>query len=280
LKSERGRVKTNLDKIIAKINAKKNGHCRINHLQGWRDYLEDGDLAFSPQDLHEALKDTISIIPYPKLLYPRKKNYFTAINQDARFRPEEALERFITLSNSKNYCNQFPLRIPKEYSDIFIMNDDSRHILVELKSWESDNSPLYAIVESIKNLFLYRTIRRENIPYHQDFKCFNDADIIVLAPRSYYQYYDLIEEIDDSVVYHNRHLDVLSRTLSYLGIEFDTKITFMMLNLKKEVFLEHCKKCKNYKEKNGKKITYIFDEDALPELARNKWELLVSSDMR
>jgi len=280
LKSERGRVKTNLDKIIAKINAKKNGHCRINHLQGWRDYLEDGDLAFSPQDLHEALKDTISIIPYPKLLYPRKKNYFTAINQDARFRPEEALERFITLSNSKNYCNQFPLRIPKEYSDIFIMNDDSRHILVELKSWESDNSPLYAIVESIKNLFLYRTIRRENIPYHQDFKCFNDADIIVLAPRSYYQYYDLIEEIDDSVVYHNRHLDVLSRTLSYLGIEFDTKITFIMLNLKKEVFLEHCKKCKNYKEKNGKKITYIFDEDALPELARNKWELLVSSDMR
>ena len=280
MKSERGRVKTNLDKIIAKINAKKNGHCRINHLQGWRDYLEDGDLAFSPQDLHEALKDTISIIPYPKLLYPRKKNYFTAINQDARFRPEEALERFITLSNSKNYCNQFPLRIPKEYSDIFIMNDDSRHILVELKSWESDNSPLYAIVESIKNLFLYRTIRRENIPYHQDFKCFNDADIIVLAPRSYYQYYDLIEEIDDSVVYHNRHLDVLSRTLSYLGIEFDTKITFIMLNLKKEVFLEHCKKCKNYKEKNGKKITYIFDEDALPELARNKWELLVSSDMR
>ena len=275
MKRERKRVKTNLDKIIAKINARKNDYCRISNLQGWRDYLEDGDIAFTPKDLDEALKSIISINPHPKLLYPRKKNNFTAISQDERFRPEEALERFITLSNSKNYCNQFPLRIPKEYSDIFIMNDDSRHILVELKSWESDNSPLYAIVESIKNLFLYRTIRRENIPYHQDFKCFNDADIIVLAPRSYYQYYDLIEEIDDSVVYHNRHIDVLSRTLNYLGSEFDTKIIFMMLNLKEEDFLEHCKKCKNYKEKNGKKITYIFDEDALPELARDEWEPLI-----
>ena len=275
MKRERKRVKTNLDKIIAKINARKNDYCRISNLQGWRDYLEDGDMAFTPKDLDEALKNIISIKPHPKLLYPRKKNNFTAISQDERFRPEEALERFITLSNSKNFCNQFPLRIPKEYSDIFIINDDSRHILVELKSWESDNSPLYAIVESIKNLFLYRTIRRENIPYHQDFKRFNDADIIVLAPRSYYQFYDLIEEIDDSVVYHNRHIDVLSRTLNYLGSEFDTKIIFMMLNLKEEDFLEHCKKCKNYKEKNGKKITYIFDEDALPELARDEWEPLI-----
>jgi len=271
-------MKTLLDEIILKLDARKNGYCRITHLKGWREYLEDGDMVFTPHDLHESLLQIINRNP-PRgemLLYPRKKNNFTVISGDKPGKPEEALERFITLSNPGNYYNQFPLRGRRESSDIAILNNVSKHVLIELKPWHSNNSPLYALIESLKNLITYRTFRVKNINYHRNFIHFNEADLNLLAPMSYYQDYCLIDSSGSPIL---SNVQVVKTSLDDLSAEFKSDITFLVLPLEESLFYERCRKaCDKYKMTNRKETIYIREEDAMPELKRDKWQLLVSSN--
>jgi len=267
-----------LDEVIFRLNTEKNGYCRVTHKKGWLEFLEDGDLVFAPHDLHEVLIQVFdSMRPRGEmLLYPRKCGNFTVTSKNKPYRKEEALERFITASNSGSYCNQFPIRGRKESSDIAIINEDSRHELIELKPWRSGNSPLYAVIESLKNLIGYRTIKDKSIKHHKNFKSFLDVDLIVLAPQSYYQYYKLI---DDSGERLENGLKVFKKTLKELGSEFKTKISLMILPLSVESFDEKCQAvCKKYKKTTGQEIICISESDFISELARDNWVSLESSD--
>jgi len=156
------------------------------------------------------------------------------------------------------------------------LNDDSKHLLIELKPWRSKNSPLYALVESLKNLIEYRTIKENNIPYHRDFKHFNEADLIILAPESYYQDYGLIDKPEAPII---SKLQILKRSVDELSAEFKTNISFMMLPLEEEAFYDRCRTvCKKYKKTTGLERIDIQESDSIPELAKDKWQLLVSSD--
>ena len=271
-------MKNVLNEVISKLKTKKNNYCRIVHRKGWLEYLKDGDMVFTPHDLHQGLKDIVDTMrPQGEmLLCPRKKNKFTVTSKDKPFRPEEALERFITLSNPHNYCNQFPLRGRKESSDIAILNENSRHVLIELKPFHSGNSPLYALVESLKNLIEYRTIKDKKIKYHNDFNHFNEADLIVLAPMSYYQDYCLIDSSGSPIT---SNLQTVKRSLDALSAEFKTDISFMVLPLEEYLFYERCQSvCGKYKTTKGLESISIQDDDAMTELKRDKWQLLVSSE--
>jgi len=266
-----------LKEVIAKLKTKKNKYCRITHRKGWSEYLKDGDMVFTPHDLHQILIEIVDLMR-PRgemLLCPRKKTNFTVTDKDKPCRVEEALERFITLSNADNFCNQFPLRGRKESSDIAILNENSRHVLIELKPFQSGNTPLYAMLESLKNLVEYRTIKEKKIKYHNDFKQFHEADLIVLAPVSYYQDYCLIDSSGSSIT---NHLQTVKRSLDDLSAEFKTDLSFMVLPLDESLFYDRCRIiCGKYKKTRELESIDIRVDDAMPELKRDKWQLLVSS---
>ncbi len=149
-------MKDILREVISRLHSHKNGYCRITHKQGWLGYLQDGDLVFTLQELHQTLRkviDSDQMRPKGnKLFCLRRKYNFTIKADKAPYRTEEALERFIAVSNADNFYNQIPIGGGKESIDIGIKENDSKFTFVELKPWSSTNPPFYAVIESLKNL--------------------------------------------------------------------------------------------------------------------------------
>jgi len=52
-------MKDILKEVVSRLHSHKNGYCRIIHKRGWLEYLKDGDLGFTLQELHQALRAVI-----------------------------------------------------------------------------------------------------------------------------------------------------------------------------------------------------------------------------
>ncbi len=265
-----------LKEVISRLKSEKNRYCKIRHKRGWLDFLKDGDLVFSPSELKRTLKETIdqeNCRPKgSKLFRLRKRCQFTIMTDKTPYRTEEALERFIIASNAENLFNQIPIGGGKESIDIGIRENDSEFAFVELKPWNSSNSPLYAIVESLKNLIEYRVIlerKIENIPV------FKKINLIILAPWAYYEAYGLISS--NGICYTDK-ISILRKTLNDLSSEFRTNISLMALQLDRASFNDKCGRIYDRKGITEQTKISISEEDAIPELKRDRWELLVSSD--
>jgi len=274
-----------LNKVILKLKSEKNGYFRVDHKESWLNFLETGDLVFTPYELHEILKKVIKEFPPngDKLFYLRKRRNFHVEDKKA-CRPEEALERFITVSNPGNFFNQIPIGGKKESIDIGIKEEnESRFVFIELKPWQSNNSPLYAIVESLKNLIEYRAIQndeRKAIKRHKYFKDYDEkVDLIVLAPKSYYVDHGMIDKSKGQ--YLQDKISIVRKVLNDFSSEFRTNISLMILPIDKKHFDDECSKvCSKYKKTEGKQNIVISNDDFIPILAKDKWELLVSSDKK
>lgn len=271
-------MKDILNNVISELNSKNGDYCSIRHRKGWFNYLENGDLGFTPGSLHSVLKKVIDRTDKRprgnKLLFLTNRNGFTVKSNNLPYRKEEALERFITASNDPDrYFNQIPIGGNKESIDIGIKENESRFIFVELKPWSSINSPLFAIVESLKNLIEYRIIKERSIEHDKEFGGYNEVDLMILAPLSYYQDYGLNKGVKNKI-------GLVKNTLNDLSIEFRTKISLMILSIDETAFDEACRKaCDKYKKTTGQEIIHISSSDAIPELKRDQWKLLVSSDI-
>jgi len=263
------RKKDVIKKVIADLKTEKDSYCRITHKKGWLGFLEDGDLVFTPGELHQVLQRVMKEHPPrgEKLFCLRKRDTFTVTNERKPYRPEEALERFIVVSNSKKFYGQVPIGGGKESIDIGIKEESGeKFMFVELKPWRSTNTPLYATVESLKNLMEYRFIlenENENVPR------FKEVDLIVLAPQFYWDDYRLNE---------SGGLKKMKRALNDLSAEFNTNIALMALPIEEKDFLDKCRKiCEQRGIEKQQPIT-ISEADAIPELSRDQWKLLVASD--
>jgi len=264
-----------LKEVISKLKVEKDGYRRIPHKKGWLEFLEDGDLVFTPCELHQTLRQVINEFPPRgnKILYQRNRCNFTVTKERKAYRTEEALERFITTSNPGKYFNQVPIGGGKESIDIGIEENESKFIFVELKPWSSTNSPLYAIVESLKNLIEYRIVHENKIKHYEDCKHYKEVDLIILAPETYYHDYGLIESTEDKI-------SKVKKVLNDLSSEFNTNIALMALTLKEDDFLNKLRMiCEEQNIVEQKSIS-ISKSDIIPELARDEWELLVSSDKK
>jgi len=257
---------------IKRLNAKKNGYSLVTHKQGWLNFLQDGDLVFKPSELHQILRKVIQEFQPKgeKLLHQRNRDNFTVTDGKTPYRPEEALERFITASNSDKFFNQVPIGGGKESIDIVINENNVKYVFVELKPWSNTNSPLYAIVESLKNLMEYRMIHKNNITHNKDCKHYNDVDLMILAPLSYYQHYDLTEGEQDKI-------SKVQKALNDLSNEFNTNISLMALTLTQDDFLDKLKRICEENKVSKQQIISITKSDAISELARDQWRRLVSS---
>ncbi len=104
-------------------------------------------------------------------------------------RPEEALERLIYVynknhnSNLRNQCQVSKKTAKKELVDLAEIVNGSIKSLIELKQWESTNSPIYAVVELIKYYYSCPSGARRGI-----------KNLILLAPSEYYQRFKTSEQ--------------------------------------------------------------------------------------
>jgi len=268
-------MKDILREVISRLHSHKNGYCRITHKRGWLGYLQDGDLVFTVQELHQTLRkviDSDQMRPKGnKLFCLRRKYNFTIKADKAPYRTEEALERFIAVSNAGNFYNQIPIGGGKESIDIGIKENDSKFTFVELKPWSSKNSPLYAIIESLKNLIEYRIIHERKL---KDIPQFKELALIILAPKTYYQTYNLI---DNKGLYRMDMIRTFEKTLKELSSEFQTNVSFMVLEIEKNSFFNICRKMYDDKKAKGQEIITLSKTDAIPMLTRNNWKLLTAS---
>ena len=268
-------MKKILKEVVSRLRSHKNGYCRITHKRGWLGYLQDSDLVFTVKELHQTLReviDTDQMRPKGnKLFHLHRKYSFTIKADKTPYRAEEALERFIVLSNPDNFYNQIPIGGRKESIDIGIKESDTKFTFVELKPWSSSNSPLYALVESLKNLIEYRIIHKRNI---KDIPRFKEVDLMILAPKEYYKAYTLI---DDSGLYRKDMIQILETSLQEISSEFQMDITFMVLEIEEDDFLNVCRKIYDEKKAKGRQIITLSEKDAIPLLRRDKWKVLATS---
>jgi hypothetical protein len=288
-----GEVKemNNIKMIISGLKSEKNGYCRITQIGGWFGYLEDRDMVFTPQDLKKTILRVVNEnLPRGERLFDLKwcqqDNHFHFTMLALKklgppvqpYRKEEALERFIVLSNGDRFYNQIPIGGGKESIDIGIRESDSKFIFVELKPWDSGNNPLYALIESLKNLIEYRTILKRKIAKIEDFE---HIELMLLAPMAYYQTYELL---DLNGARSEDKLSVVRDTLAKIGSEFKefnlAGISFRALPDFGE--LEFLQKCwEVYKEKfrgQTEGLVQLTRAHAMPLLGRDRWKLVVSTD--
>ena len=268
-------MKDILNEVIERLSTRKSKYCRIKHKRGWLEYLDDGDLIFAPSELHVTLRDVIDTpdnMPRGEKLFSlHRKLNFTMKKDKSPYRLEEALERFIIVSNPDNFYNQVPIGGGKESIDIGIEENDSRFVFVELKPWRSMNSPFYAIVQSLKNLIEYRLIHEFEI---KRIPRYNDVELCILAPEEYYQTYGLI---DSHGRYRKEKLQILKTTLNRISSEFHANLSIMALQLEISSFLGICRKLYESKGITEQSTVSVSRKDTIPSLAKNKWIPLVAS---
>ena len=276
----------------------------ISTEDGWKAILEKNSLPISPaflkKEINTFIKKTGNEPKGKSLLWLGRTLKFTMIKEDGTIkpaRPEEALERFIVVSNAEVF-NQIPVGGSKENVDLGYWENNAKEVFnfVELKAWESGDSPLYAVIESLKNLSLFKIIKTEKLACKDKDTCVLDPDevkkikLITLAPSEYFNEYFVPFEFDSK----EKKKSKLRKFLSFINDiekefnkdekEFNIHISFKVLEIKQEDFYERCRKridenkWKDWKSpKKGVKIGYkqkikIGKENKIDNLERGKWQ--------
>ena len=202
----------------------------------WLALVDHGIRPCDPHTISDKLQELTKLDEYQpkgeKLLCLRSRDKFTLLPSMKPGRPEEALERLIVHSNPEALFGQMPIRGGKESVDIVRLKNKVG-TLIELKPWRSSNSPLYAILEGLKNLTYFNLLK--NMGHH---RCenFEHVNLMVLAPVDYYRSYHLISE-------HGR-LNIHPHVKEYVkavASHFQTRIQFSGLNWKEAELLNVCK---------------------------------------
>jgi hypothetical protein len=266
-----------MNSITKELNAKKNRYCRITHKQGWLDFLVDGDPLFKIDGLHQVLRkaiDTDEMRPRgEKLLTLRRRSNFTVRTDKTPYRTEEALERLIVVSNprTKDYeiWNQVPIGGGKESADLGF-KEGAKFTFIELKAWDSGDSPLYAVMESLKNLVEYEIIQKRKLkdPLGQE------IEICVLAPADYYRKFALLDQGGNIAP---QEVEKITNLLRKLGKEFNTRISLKSLNLNESEFQSIIRNICKRERVERQTVVGAREEDSILSWKKDNWALIASS---
>jgi len=273
-----------MEQIFTRFDPTIKDYSLFRKKKGWLNYLrEDMELPFKPESLKNLLFELLAKkenSPRGKKLFMLRQRYeFTAHPDRTPCRPEEALERFIVVSNKGDFFDQIPIRGGKGSIDIGIKEGDAKFIFVELKSWKSSDSPLYAVLESLKNLVLYRIIseNKDKFPSYAAVPIFNDVELVILAPEAYYAKYRLTSQPEPE---SRRNRAKVRELLNKIAYVFGAKISFMSIQLSEDKFLAYCKRAFDKKNRIGpKKLPVVTLDGSIcaPELKKDQWQLVVAS---
>lgn len=149
------------------------------------------------------------------------------------YRTEEGLERIITIL-SKNKCKNQLVTLDEGHIDL-VFTDNKGTKFIELKQWKNDgNSPLFAIVESLKNYFLYLKLLNSKDCIEANnmltqYAGFNVNELLILAPFEYYYSYWKAKNKEKRKKWETLKLFVeeLNRKL----IEYNIKVTLKYIDI-------------------------------------------------
>ncbi|MFA6434828.1 MAG: hypothetical protein WCW52_09045 [Elusimicrobiales bacterium] len=208
-----------------------------------------------PEDVALEIKETLSV-------KERRTDKFTVEKCNeiiAPYRPEEALERLILQAN-RECSNQHNLKQAKKENIDLVHKHGNKIELIELKPWECCNSPLYGLIEIVKNEFFYKHPGKE-------------ISLTFLAPKAYY-------------INFSKKKEVLT---SFLRIAKVSNVKIACIDLSQDAFLEKVSDVAKKDEgqwvpKNGnrlqKKISFkILDEDdgILNPLRHDNWKVITQA---
>lgn len=229
-------------KVMAQLLAELKPACPtcecLSHRKTWLTFMETGRASVSPSFLHRVIEEVVrrpENLPKGERLLHLEPRYRFTIHPDGRpDRPEEALERFLAVANPEGLFNQVPIKGGKESVDI-VLARDGRAIFVELKPWASGNTPLYALIESLKNLSTYRVLRERCIPTCNRF---DQVSVAVLAPTEYYNTYGILDRLGLAPASGAARFQAfLDEVASACG----ACISILSLDLGHTVFLDQCR---------------------------------------
>lgn len=239
---------------------------------GWN-HLDS--LPYTPAEISELILNTVqditelksTMIPSPVI---RERYGFSLVKQAdliTPWRKEEALERLLLCVHS-NLKNQFSVGGGKESIDMIKI--DSKHnilSIIELKHDAGGGTPLYAIIELLKN---YELLKKQNLD-----KSLKTLEL--LAPKSYFDYFKKSFEYFEKVIAHiNNRLQTVR--IEILFVDADVKdINKVLSKLKLDLKWE-----KSNKSKYDYKVLLTADKvKSLAELLKLKLEIKIwTSDCR
>lgn len=250
--------KSLMQEIVAKLSYEsenesyKNDKCKywIDNINHWDEKFIDTK-EFARNIKQVISRKTTNIIDKNKSIEIRKRHNITVVKKGSdisAFRGEELLERLIQIANKDELGNQIipKLKRPgKQLIDLATFKNGYIKKIIELKILKensngksSTNTPLYAIIELIKNYYL----------------CGGDEsginELILLAPNDYY--------IKFNVLNNKKFKDLLANLNNIFKPEINIKIKVIRLELENNF--------KKWKEKTDSKIAkYINDKGC-------KWE--------
>ena len=130
-------------------------------------------------------------------------------------RMEEALERVIKIASDNSKLNQIVMPDGGHIDLIDDIDKKGNATFVELKMWANENdTPLYALLESLKNYYLFNDVR-----FSKTRELFNNKGIekitklVILAPQQYYdnfkteknKSYDILKELIKAIEKELKH---------------------------------------------------------------------------
>ncbi len=232
---DRGSNSSTMKKIIDRFSEAKTK-------SKWNKFIFSKDKA---EILIRALNEsTYDIVPRDELTRKEIRHNFTIVKKEAvsepePFRKEEALERLLAVANT-NMQNQIALnkKNSKESIDLVYKKKDEV-ILIELKYAENGGTPLYALVEGLKNFFIYKKNDQKK-----------EFTILILAPIHYYEKFHR----ESSIKNFFELIEFLSKEIKIKIIVKGIRIEMNYLeNAIKEMDIEE-KKWTDWKPKGGDAI--------------------------
>lgn len=257
-----------LKKIFDQVPPIMKGCEKLYHKKTWNRFLasESGCLPFVPEGLRTTVKNLVAKkFPECKRRLEKRQRYeFTLYEKEGRaqaYRVEEALERMIVAANSSDMYNQMPLRGGKESLDLMRLTGKEA-VFIELKPWATNNSPLYALIELVKNLEVYREILRNySVEWGYDLK-----SLILLAPYEYYKSYGINDD--------KASLDKTSELLKELHTTFNMPMAMYALDYSPQEFDKYM--ITLLPDRNGQKAD-VENTPKVDLLRFDKWQLLANS---
>ena len=129
------------------------------------------------------------------------------------YRKEEAIERVIVCSDKNKFYNQITLTNGKENIDL-IEIQDNKVIIYELKAENGSDSPIFALIELLKNYELFKKAKK------LDEKLKNkEIELVILAPKEYYDIYFKNEKVKEKF---QELLNLFDEKISLKTINFNS----------------------------------------------------------
>ncbi len=209
--SNMNKIITSVQKNIKNVRNDDEDNRWIKTKTYWDKFTNSGELV---DEIITDIEDTLNIDLNISEISKSKTNITVVKNENKIWfwREEEALERLICLFN-ENLFNQEPLNENtegKELADIVEKHCGKITTLIELKSWNNtQDSPLYAIIELLKNYYLYED--RINI-----------RQLVLLAPTEYFKYFNAV---------NNSHLQDLLKVLNNKLKKYNCNICLKTINI-------------------------------------------------